>query len=595
MKLPSRVASNPLSAALVTGALLAAEPALAIQSRYNMPPAVTAIAREIHWLHWFMIIICGVIFVAVFGVMFYSIWAHRKSRGHKPADFHESTTVEIVWTIIPFLIVIGMAIPATKTVVAMKDTTNADLTIKATGYQWKWGYDYLKGEGEGISFLSQLATPRAQIDGNGGRSDREANNNYLIEVDNDLVVPVDKKVRIITDRQRRHPRVDDPGVRRQAGCDSRVRARHLVQGREDRHLPRPVRRAVRKDHAFMPIVVRVVSAADYTKWVGEKQKELAAQADDPNKTWTSGGTERARRQSLRRQLLACHQANGQGVPGCLPGARHSAVVHDKAAADRDPPQRQERHAVLETAVGRRARCGGHLHPQRAGATRTNRSSQPNSRRRASKRVHESTTHAYATRGLNERSRPRSRPRTRPRHDHEHGAPHGWRRWLYATNHKDIGTLYLWFSFIDVPDRRRAGADASAPSCSSRACSSSQPEFFNQLTTMHGLVMVFGAIMPAFVGFANWMVPLQIGAPDMAFARMNNFSSGCCRRRRCCWPARSSCPAARPPPAGRCTRRCRPRWAWAWTWPSSRCTSWARRSIMGSINIITTILNMRAPA
>ncbi|MDH5204441.1 MAG: cytochrome c oxidase subunit II, partial [Hylemonella sp.] len=113
----------------------------------NLQPAVTKIAEEQQWLHWFMMIICIVIFIAVFGVMFYSIWKHRKSVGAKSADFHESVKVEIAWTVIPFLIVIAMALPATKTVVAQKDTSNADLTIKATGYQWKWGYDYLKGEG----------------------------------------------------------------------------------------------------------------------------------------------------------------------------------------------------------------------------------------------------------------------------------------------------------------------------------------------------------------------------------------------------------------------------------------------------------------
>ena len=116
----------------------------------NLHPAVTRIGDEQAWLHWFMLITCAVIFVAVFSVMFYSIWKHRKSVGHKPANFHESVTVEVIWTIVPFVIVILMALPATKVVVAMKDTSAADLTIKATGIQWKWGYDYLKGEGEGI-------------------------------------------------------------------------------------------------------------------------------------------------------------------------------------------------------------------------------------------------------------------------------------------------------------------------------------------------------------------------------------------------------------------------------------------------------------
>jgi len=154
---------------------------------------VTKIAEEIYSLHNLMLIICLVIFVAVFGVMFYSIFKHRKSVGHKPARFHESTAVEIAWTVVPFLIVIGMALPATKTVVAMKDTSAADLTIKVTGMQWKWGYDYLKGEGEGISFLSALSTPREQV----VDSTQVKGDNYLIEVDNPVVVPVNKKVRLV--------------------------------------------------------------------------------------------------------------------------------------------------------------------------------------------------------------------------------------------------------------------------------------------------------------------------------------------------------------------------------------------------------------
>jgi len=122
----------------------------------NLPVGVTKIAQEQHFLHNAMMVLCTVIFIGVFSVMFYSIWKHRKSVGHKAANFHESVVVEVVWTIIPFLIVILMALPATKVLVAQKDTTNADLTIKATGYQWKWGYDYIKGEGEGLGFISTL-------------------------------------------------------------------------------------------------------------------------------------------------------------------------------------------------------------------------------------------------------------------------------------------------------------------------------------------------------------------------------------------------------------------------------------------------------
>src|SRR6476620_12333745 len=122
----------------------------------NLHAAATRIAVEQAWLHWFMLIACTVIFILVFSVMFYSIWKHRKSVGHKAANFHESVVVEVIWTIVPFIIVILMALPATKVLVAQKDTTNADLTIKTTGYQWKWGYDYLSGEGEGLAYISTL-------------------------------------------------------------------------------------------------------------------------------------------------------------------------------------------------------------------------------------------------------------------------------------------------------------------------------------------------------------------------------------------------------------------------------------------------------
>ena len=156
-------------------------------NQLNLAPPVTKIAEEQHFLHWMMLIICTVIFIAVFSVMFYSIWKHRKSKGAKSANFHESVTVEVVWTIVPFIIVILMALPATKVLVAQKDTTNADLTIKATGYQWKWGYDYLNGEGEGLAFISTLDSNHRSMSDSGDVS--QAPVDYLLKVDNPLVVP----------------------------------------------------------------------------------------------------------------------------------------------------------------------------------------------------------------------------------------------------------------------------------------------------------------------------------------------------------------------------------------------------------------------
>jgi cytochrome c oxidase subunit 2 len=317
-----------LDVALATAGLLAATSAGAIQSRYNIPPPVTAIARDIHWLHWMMLIICSVIFVGVFGVMFYSIYKHRKSKGATPAEFHESTQVEVLWTIVPFFIVIGMALPATKTVVAMKDTTNADLTIKATGYQWKWGYDYLNGEGEGISFLSTLSTPRDQIDG-GNEAARIANKTYLIEVDNELVVPVDKKIRVITTANDviHAWMVPALGIKQDAipgfVRDTWFRAEQTGVFRGQ------CAELCGKDHAFMPIVVRVVTEEEYAKWAAGKRKEMAIRADDPDKVWELQALRDRGARVYATACQACHQANGLGVKGTFPALDGSQIVKNK--------------------------------------------------------------------------------------------------------------------------------------------------------------------------------------------------------------------------------------------------------------------------
>ena len=189
-----------------------------------------------------MLIVCVVIFIGVFGVMFYSIFKHRKSKGHKAANFHESTTVEIVWTIVPFLIVILMALPATKAVVAMKDTSSADLTIKVTGIQWKWGYDYLKGEGEGIGFVSTLDPAQREMSDSG----KPSGDDYLLKVDNPMVVPVNKKVRVITTADDVIHAFYVPALGVQEDGDPGLRPRHLVPRREGRHLLRPMHPALRQ-------------------------------------------------------------------------------------------------------------------------------------------------------------------------------------------------------------------------------------------------------------------------------------------------------------------------------------------------------------
>ena len=249
----------------------------------NLQPGATKIAQEQGWLHWFMLIICTVIFVAVFGVMFYSIWKHRKSVGHKPATFHESVKVEIAWTVIPFIIVILMALPATKAVVAQKDTSNADLTIKATGYQWKWGYDYLKGQGEGIAFISTLDNEQREMSNNGAKG--VDIDNYLLKVDNPLVVPVDKKIRIITTANDviHAFAVPSLGVKQDA-IPGFVRDTWFRAERTGDFYGQ-CQELCGKEHAYMPIHVKVLSAEDYAAWVAGEQKKMAAKADDPTKVW----------------------------------------------------------------------------------------------------------------------------------------------------------------------------------------------------------------------------------------------------------------------------------------------------------------------
>ena len=288
----------------------------------NFQTPVTAIAADIYVLHNWMIGICVAIFIAVFGVMFYSILKHRKSLGHKSASFHESTTVEIAWTVVPFVIVVLMALPATKTVVAMKDTSNADITIKATGMQWKWGYDYLKGDGEGIAYLSALSTPRDQIQGLAPKGD-----NYLLEVDHPLVVPVNKKIRIVTTANDVIHAWGVPalGVKQDAipgfVRDTWFKAEKVGTYRGNCY------ELCGKEHAFMPIVVNVVSEEDYAKWIVAQKSAMTAKSDDPNKTWTVAELAARGEKVYAANCVACHQANGKGVPGAFPALDGSQMVN----------------------------------------------------------------------------------------------------------------------------------------------------------------------------------------------------------------------------------------------------------------------------
>ena len=293
-------------------------------NQLNLHPPVTKVAEEQVWLHWFMLTICTIIFVVVFGVMFYSIWKHRKSVGHQPATFHESVKVEIAWTIVPFIIVILMALPATKAVVSSKDTSNADITIKATGYQWRWGYDYIKGEGEGIGFISSLdATQRAMSDS--GKP--EPTDDYLLKVDNPLVVPVGKKIRIITTSNDviHSFAVNSFGIKQDAIPGFVRDTWFRAEKTGDFH--GQCQELCGKEHAYMPIHVQVKSAEDYTAWVAEQNKKMAAKQDDPSKVWTLAELTQKGEKIYTANCQACHQANGKGM-GPIKPLDGAAVVLD---------------------------------------------------------------------------------------------------------------------------------------------------------------------------------------------------------------------------------------------------------------------------
>ena len=305
-------------AALV--AWLAAGTALA--NRYNLQEPQSIIAREIYDLHSLIMWIIVGIFVVVFGFMTYAIVMHRKSTGHKAAQFHEHVGVEIAWTIVPFIILIFMALPATKTIISMKDTSSADITIKATGYQWKWGYDYLQ---EGISFYSTLSTPREQID-DYERKGTKKNEHYLIEVDNPVVVPVGKKVRvIITANDVIHAWwVPQLGIKQDA-IPGFVRDTWFKADKEGTYRGQCAE-LCGKDHGFMPIVVEVVAPEKYASWVTEQKKKIAAAAPDPGKQWTLEELKAQGGKIYAGNCVACHQLTGMGVPGTFPALSGSKVV-----------------------------------------------------------------------------------------------------------------------------------------------------------------------------------------------------------------------------------------------------------------------------
>jgi cytochrome c oxidase subunit 2 len=311
---------------LLLGALALAFCGLAAAAEWNLQPAASKIAEDIHWLHEAIMVVVIVLFVGVFGFMFWSCYAHRKSVGHKAEQFHENTTVEVIWTLLPALILVMIAWPVTKVVISQKDTSNADLTIKVTGIQWKWAYDYLKGEGEGISFVSTLSTPRAQIEGREAKGEH-----YLLEVDNELVVPVGKKVRMLTTAADVVHSWWVPAFgAKQDAIPGFIRDLWFTATKTGTYRSQCVE-LCGKDHGFMPIVVRVVSPEDYTKWVSERKTLRAKAADDEAKTYTLAELMARGERVYAEHCVACHQANGRGMPPVFPPLDGSPVVRGAPA------------------------------------------------------------------------------------------------------------------------------------------------------------------------------------------------------------------------------------------------------------------------
>ena len=294
------------------------------EMRVNLPEGVTPISHEVYDLHMLILAICAAIGVLLFAVMFYSIYAHRRSKGAVAVQFHEHALVEILWTVVPFVILVAMAVPATKSMIALHDTADADVTVKVTGYQWKWQYEYLE---DGIKFVSNLKTPSEQIYDGAAKGE-----NYLLEVDNPLVLPVNKKVRfLITAADVLHAWwVPEFGWKQDAtpGFVNEGWARIEKPGTYRGQCTELCGRG----HGFMPIVVEARSEAEYAEWVEERKEERAAAEAATGQTFTMEQLMEEGAKVYNASCAACHQAEGQGVPGAFPPLAGSAIAKGPVGA-----------------------------------------------------------------------------------------------------------------------------------------------------------------------------------------------------------------------------------------------------------------------
>nr|WP_261818299.1 cytochrome c oxidase subunit II [Vibrio gallicus] len=287
-----------------------------------MTQGVTEISGKVYDLHMLIFYICVAIAIVVFGVMFYSIFKHRKSKGAVAANFHESTKVEIIWTVIPIVILIAMAIPATKTLIEMEDTSESELTIKITGSQWKWHYSYFEHD---VEFFSYLSTSNEQIEGTD-----EKGEHYLLEVDNPLVLPVGKKIRFLmtADDVIHSWWVPDFAVKKDTipgfinEAWTKIDKPGIYRGQ--------CAELCGRNHGFMPIVVRAVEAAEFDEWIAEKEQQLAkqkqAEQEALSKTLSMDELMQKGKQVYEGRCAVCHQSNGLGVANVFPAMKGSPVV-----------------------------------------------------------------------------------------------------------------------------------------------------------------------------------------------------------------------------------------------------------------------------
>ena len=317
---------------LIITALLLSPGITLAEYKLNMTEGVTSISRDAHDLHMLVLWIVTIVGIAVFGVIIYSLINHRKSKGAVAAQFHESTTIEVIWTIIPLVVLVLIAIPATKTLLEIEDTSNPDVTIKVTGWQWKWQYEYLD---EGISFFSNLDAKSNEARQRNSGIDVKTVEHYLLNVDKPIIVPVGKKVRILTTsndvihswwvpalgmKRDAIPgyinefwtRIDEPGVYRGQCAE-----------------------LCGKDHGFMPIVVKAVTDSEYQSWVKEQKLAMAKATAGSDKTWSKEDLVKRGEQVYNTSCAACHQPTGTGIPGVFPALANSKIATGPAAGHID--------------------------------------------------------------------------------------------------------------------------------------------------------------------------------------------------------------------------------------------------------------------